>query len=558
MNIKDCLNRAATESPDRVALQYKRDGQWKTTSFGQLRERAWHVSEMLAKLGVGEGDRVSICLDNSAEWYEIYHGIVALGAIAVPVDPKLREQEVGHVFHDCGVSVVLCAPRSAEMLEGMTGQLRDLRTVVVLDCEAQDLLTCTAFNYHAYKSLWVDVSPTALSPNRAFDQGSVEVNSPASFIYTSGTTGRPKGAVLTHRNFVSNVESVVKEMDARSSDNFMLVLPLHHSFAFTIMLVLPAYVQCQVSLVENMKTIKPNMFDCSPTVLIAVPLLYEKILAGIMKGIKAKKVALLMYRYGLAKVVGRKAQQALGGSLRIMISGGAPIGPSTLNNWNKLGFKLIEGYGITETAPVLTLNPPDAPRVGTVGLPIAGVEIDIAEPNESGVGEIIARGDNVMQGYYNNPEETAKVLIDGWYHTGDMGYIDDKGYVVISGRKKSLIVNREGKNIYPEEVERQVLKSEYVLECLALGYREQGEETGERVGLIAVPDQEVFTALEDRTGQRLSDEQIETMVRDDIRTYMSELSSYKQPRKIEIRFAGFEKTSTQKIRRYLYAIDTSQ
>jgi long-chain acyl-CoA synthetase len=323
------------------------------------------------------------------------------------------------------------------------------------------------------------------------------------------------------------------------------------------MLVLPVYVQCQVSLVENLKTIKANMAECSPTVLLAVPLLLEKMLTRVMEGIEASKAASFMYRYGLAKVIGRKIHKGLGGALRLIVSGGAPISPKTLETWTKLGIPIVEGYGITETAPVLSVNPLDAPRIGTVGLPLGGVEIRIKDPNPEGIGEIIARGDNVMAGYYNNPTETAKVLVEGWYHTGDLGYFDDKGYLVISGRMKSLIVNREGKNIYPEEVERQVLQSSYVLECLAIGYREPDEDTGERVGLIVVPNQEVFDALEEQGGSRMTDEQIAERVREDVREQLAGLSDYKRPRKIEIRFEEFEKTTTQKIKRYLYAIDTA-
>jgi len=556
MMIKDCLNRAANESPSAVALKYKRGGTWQTTSFAKLRERAWHVSEMLAELGVGLGDRVAICLDNSPEWYEIYHGIVAIGAIAVPVDAKLREQEVGHIFYDCGVSVVFCPARFTEMLSSMNGRLRELRAVVVLSCDDRSQLEGTKVEHRAYEDFWDAVSSSALSGERAYDRMGGDENSPASFIYTSGTTGRAKGAVLTHRNFMSNVAAIADAIDILPSDNFMLVLPLHHSFAFTTMLLLPTYAQCQVSMVENLKTVKANMADCKPTVLIAVPLLLEKMLGRIMAGIKEKKAVALMHRFGLAKVIGKKINEGLGGSIRLLVSGGAPISPATLNGWNKLGFNIIEGYGITETAPVLTLNPPNAPRVGTVGLPVAGVEIKIDNPNAEGVGEILAHGPNVMQGYYNSPEETEKVLVGGWYHTGDLGRIDENGYLMISGRKKNLIVNREGKNIYPEEIERQVLESDYVLECLALGYREVGEETGERVGLIAVPNQAVLDAMEHREGKRFSDQQIDELVRGDIRKHMGELSSYKQPRKIEVRFQEFEKTTTQKIKRYLYAINT--
>jgi long-chain acyl-CoA synthetase len=353
------------------------------------------------------------------------------------------------------------------------------------------------------------------------------------------------------------VASIAKAIDVRDTDNFMLVLPLHHSFAFTCNLLLPLHARCEVSLVENLKTIKGNMADCSPTVLLAVPLLLEKMLARIMDGINASLPARLMYRFGLAKVVGRRIHAGLGGALRLIVSGGAPINPATLVAWNKLGIRVVEGYGITETAPVLTVNRPDALRIGTVGLPLDGVEIKIDDPNPEGVGEILARGENVMQGYYNNPAETAKVLVDGWYHTGDLGRFDDEGFLIISGRKKSLIVNREGKNIYPEEVERQVLQSPLVMECLVMGYRDPSDGAGERVGLIAVPNLEAVDSLDKHEGNPLSDEEIEQLVREDIRMRLDGLAEYKRPRRIEIRFSEFEKTTTQKIMRYLYAIDTT-
>jgi long-chain acyl-CoA synthetase len=555
MTIKDILDRAADESPDRVVLNYKRDGAWQTTTFGGLRERVWHVSEILARLGVQPGDRVALLRENSPEWYEFYYGIVSIGAVAVPIDIKLREQEVAHILHDCAVSVLFCSAGQLDRIANLNAH--ELRTVVACGAQTQELPEGRAVAYRGYEHMQQEVSERAMSDARAFDQYDPPPDSPASLIYTSGTTGRSKGAVLTHRNFISNVKGIARAIDIRPSDNFMLVLPLHHSFAFTTMVLLPLYAQCRVSLVENLKTLGANMADCSPTVLLSVPLLLDKMLARIMGGVQAKWIARLMYRCGLAKVIGRKVHAGMGGALRLIVSGGAPISPVTLNAWSKLGFNMVEGYGITETAPVLTLNPPEAPRVGTVGLPIAGVEIKIDAPNPEGVGEIVARGENVMQGYYNHPEETEKVLIDGGYHTGDLGYFDAKGYLVISGRKKSLIVNREGKNIYPEEVERAVLKSEYVLECLALGYREPNEHVGERVGLIAVPNQEVLDALEDRGGGRMTDGQIEELVRGDIRRQLAELSDYKRPRKIQIRFDEFEKTTTQKIKRYLYAIDTS-
>jgi long-chain acyl-CoA synthetase len=557
MTIKDYLIRAANENPNAVALRFKREGEWETYSFSMLLERVCHVSEMLDQLGVKAGDRVAIYRENSPEWYELYHGIVGIGAIAVPVDAKLREQEVAHIFHDCAVSVVFCSARYIPVIDGLNGRVHSLHSAVVLDSDDGTVSSGEKITYHAYEKLRDEVSAQALSAERAFDRMEPEDSSPASFIYTSGTTGRQKGAVLSHRNFMANVESIVEAIDFRRSDNVMLVLPLHHSFAFTCTLLVPIYVQCEVSMVENLKTIKPNMEETSPTILLAVPLLLEKMLARIQDSIRANKLASFMCHVGLAKVIGRKIHKGLGGSLRLVVSGGAPISPATLKAWTRFGITIVEGYGITETAPVLTVNPPGHPRIGTVGLPLDGVEVKIEDPNPEGVGEIVVRGENVMQGYYNNPDETEKVLKDGWYYTGDLGCFDKYGYLVISGRKKSLIVNREGKNIYPEELELQVMKSTYVLECLAMGYREPNEDTGERVGLIVVPNLAVFEAMEDRKDQRLSDQEIRNLVCDDVRKQLGSLSEYKRPRRIQVHFEEFEKTTTQKIKRYLYAINTA-
>jgi long-chain acyl-CoA synthetase len=554
MTIKESLDRAAAQCPEQVVLQYRHGGCWQSASYGDLYVRARRVAELLEYIDVLPKDRVAICRENSPEWYEVYYGIMGMAAVAVPIDGKLREQEVAHIFHDCGVSVVFCSARNLPVIQEIAGRLPGLREVVVLDAEAGTLpAEGRGPRYHDYHALMEKLDDTGV-----YDNTSPGPDDAASLLYTSGTTGRQKGAVLTHRNFMSNVESIMKAIDVRESDNFMLVLPLHHSFAFTTMLLLPVYARCRVSIVENLKTIQRDMAATSPTALLAVPLLLEKMLARAMAGIESRPLARVMYRFGFGKVVGRRIKAAFGGALRLIVSGGAPISPATLRAWTKLGFNICEGYGVTETAPVLSVNPLGAPRVGTVGRPIEGVELRIDEPDASGIGEIIARGPNIMQGYYNNAAATAEVLKNGWYHTGDMGFFDEEGYLVISGRKKSLIVNREGKNIYPEEIELQAMKSEYVLECIALGYREPGEDSGERVGLLAVPNLEVFERMEDANGRRLGDAQIEGMVHNDIRKHLKALSDYKQPRRIQVRFEEFERTTTQKIKRYLYAIDTAE
>lgn len=556
MTIKDLLNRAARENGKRVAIRFKKGKHWYTYSYRELRERVQHVAEMCVAFGVRPGDRVALWRENAPDWQEIYLGIVSIGAIAVPVDAKLRQQEVAHILRDSETKVLFSSAKNYSILAEVEEHLPELKTVVLIGGRSLLPIKSRQVEYFDYHDRYKHVSVRATSRGRAYDQVGPAPEDVASLIYTSGTTGRQKGAMLTHSNFVSNVEACLGGLDVTPSDNFLVLLPLHHSFAFTTTLILPLYVQCEVSMVENLKTIAQNMAETKPTVMLAVPLLLEKMLDRIMDGIQKRPLTRWLYRCGFARVLGQGVRKKLGGRLRMIISGGAPADPDVLRGWNKLGLPLREGYGITETGPVVSLNPWDRPRIGTVGKVLTGVEVRIDSPDENGSGEIVIGGASVMKGYHNNAEATAECLREGWFYSGDMGYFDKHEYLVINGRKKSLIVNKEGKNIYPEEVEIQVHHSPYILECLCLGYRDDGS-VGERVGLIAVPDLDYFDERAAKRELPFSDEEIREKVTEEVKKQCSHLSGYKRPRCIQVRFNEFEKTSTQKVKRFLYAIDTT-
>ena len=262
---------------------------------------------------------------------------------------------------------------------------------------------------------------------------------------------------------------------------------------------------------------------------------------------------------GLSRIPGRRALRAFGGRVRLLISGGAPADPAMLRAWRRLGVNAIEGYGLTETAPICTLNPERAVRYGTVGPAIPGHEMRVAEPNEEGVGELEFRGPSVMKGYFRNEDATREAFDGDWFRTGDMGRMDAEGYVTITGRKKSLIVNREGKNIYPEEVELVLNACPHVLESVVLGYRLPGESTGEHVGAILVADVDRFARERNRTdvdsASPLSDDQIREICIAEVRDAVRQLAAYKHPRRIRVRFEPLERTQTHKIKRYLYSVD---
>lgn len=556
MTIREMLLDACSRRGDAVALRYKKDRSWHTISYEQLLDRVRRVSELLGRLRVGPGDHVGIHLSNCPEWPEIYFGIVCMGATAVPVDAQLREQEVAHVLRNSGAKAVFASSRTYQVLRDAEAHLPQLEAAVLVEGDAVRPHPSDRVRYEVFEEAVEAASKAAAGQDSVFDRNSPKPGDVASIIYTSGTTGRQKGAMLTHANFCSNVTASLEAIEVFDTDNFLLVLPLHHAFAFTTNLLIPVASGAEISLIESLRTLGENVKEVSPTILIGVPLLTEKMFNRIWSGLKRNRLAYAMFRMGIRRPVIRGIKNGLGGRLRLFIVGGAPSDPRVLKGFSSLGLPVIEGYGLTETSPVLSFNPESAPKPGTVGRPIGGVEVRIDSPDAEGIGEIVARGPGIMQGYYNNPEATAQVIRDGWFHTGDLGFIDDEGYIHITGRAKNLIVNREGKNIYPEEVEGELMASPYFLEILVLGYEVPGE-TGERVGAIVVPNQE---ALDDYASERgpMSDEDVRVLITNEVKDAAARIANYKRPRRIQIRTEEFEKTSTAKVKRYLYAIDATE
>jgi long-chain acyl-CoA synthetase len=554
MTLKRLLLDACERRGDAVALRFKKDGQWQTRSYRDVLTGVRHVAERLHELHVRPGDKVALFLPNCPEWAEIYFGIVGLGATAVPVDAKLTEQELSHVLRDSETRLVFATDRAYPLLREVEDHLPAMRTAVLLG--RPDVTNRKPAHHVAYENYAASMAATAAkrATPHAFDRHDPAPDDVASILYTSGTTGRQKGAMLTHANFTSNVAACLAAMDLCASDNFLLVLPLHHAFAFTTNLLIPLAAGGEISFVESLKTVGENLREVSPTALIAVPLLTKKLHDRLLAGLRRKPLANLLYRTGLLRgPIVRGVRRALGGRLRYVIVGGAPPDPEVLRGFVRLGVPVLEGYGLTETAPVLTLNPPADPRPGFAGKPLPGVELRIVDPNGDGVGEIAARGPCVMAGYYRNAEATAQAIRDGWFHTGDLGRLTSDGYLQITGRSKNLIVNREGKNIYPEEVEHAIAASPYILESLVLGYRLPGE-VGEKVGAIVVPDQQALDELAAREGRTFSESEVRDLMVREVKRTVQAVALYKRPRAIQVRNGEFEKTATAKIKRYLYSL----
>lgn len=550
--IRTYLQDANEKAGNRPFVRWKSHGQWHSWSFVELYKRSRIVSEAANKLGVKPGFRAAVIMENRPEWLITYLGLASVGIEVVPIDARLQEKEVSYILRDSETYVVFASGKLWPLLNTIADGLPELQHVVLLDNVVSEDANVGHVLAHDFVKLMDSVQEAAAQPGSFFDSNVPSESDIASIIYTSGTTGYPKGAMLTHGNFTTQLEGALQYFHVYEHDNFLLVLPLHHGFAFSANFLVPLCRRCEISMVENLRTVAENMREVSPTILLAVPLLAEKMYNGIYAKLKKSKAAMILMKLGLGKVIGKKVKEGLGGKLRLIICGGAATDVAVMKGFTKLGIGIMEGYGLTETSPICALTPEHDIRFGSVGKALPNCEARIAEPNEEGIGEIQIKGPIVMQGYFKNDAATAACMDGDWFMTGDLGKMDKDGYITITGRKKCMIVNREGKNIYPEEVEGTIAASPWILESLVLGYSEEGE-MGERVGAIVVPNLDYF-AEHKENNQSYTEEEITNKCREEVLNAVKAISTYKHPRRIIIRMEPFEKTTTLKIKRFLYKI----
>ncbi|MDW8051202.1 MAG: long-chain fatty acid--CoA ligase [Armatimonadota bacterium] len=568
--------RSVEQYAEKPALLVKREKQYRPITYRELGRRVFAFARALYELGVREGDRVAIMSENRPEWAITDWATICLNAITVPIYPTLTASQALEILSDAEPKVVVVSDRKQlqKAREALQGSNLQPHLVVM---EPEGIGSTPTFEQLLNQ-------PGALTESAL--EAMVQASRPdavVTFIYTSGTTGEPKGAMLTHRNFMSNIEACLQVLDVSSEDVFLSFLPLSHVFERMAGHFLPTCVGVTIAYAESLFTLANDILEVRPTIMLGVPRFYtsvmERILASVRqmpplrrklfyRALEVGKVYSQCWRERrpiplsiklqhaiLDRLVASKVRARVGGRLRFFVSGGAALPKEVAEFFHAFGILILEGYGLTETSPVLSVNPPNAPRFGSVGKPIPGVEIKIAPD-----GEILARGPNIMLGYYKKPEATAAAIDpDGWFHTGDIGYMDKDGYLYITDRKKDIIVLANGKNVAPQPIENLLKQSELVQEAVVYG-----DGMSAPVALI-VPNMEALRAFAQQEGIPISEPEalinhdaVQKRFRQEIERVNRELADFQrikgfrliaQPFTVE----GGELTPTLKVKRRVVA-----
>ena len=549
MTIRGLLESCAMRIPNNIGLRWCENKEWKTKSWAGFLQDVRETAEGYGtRFGLRPGrENTAIILPNSPEWLVSYLAQAGAGLAVVPIDPKLRADEVAYILNDAEVTVVTTDTAHLRMFIQIAPKLPKLRGIVIVDGVIFNGRKISQADVVGLKSLLIR------DGGEWYDKHEAKPMDVASIIYTSGTTGKPKGAMLTHSNFIHDIVGALQCFGAKVTerDSFLVVLPLFHAFSFTTNFVCPMVMGAQICFIQSLRTVAQDIKTLQPSVMMAVPLLAEKLYDKIDEGLRKSKIACFLRKIGIRGPVNFIVRKKLGGKLRFMITGGAPCPHHVLEGFNKLHIRFIEGYGLTECSPVVSVCGPELDAIGTIGKAIRGIQVRLADQNEAGVGELQVKGPIVMQGYYHNDVATAEAFdgSDGWFRTGDLASIDDQGVITIRGRKKALIVNREGKNIYPEEVENEIAKEPCVGDILVLGYTEGGIP-GEKVGAIVHPDEEWYKA---KYRSKLPPwEEIEKLTIKAVQKQCANLADYKRVRKVVVYRDPLERTSVGKVRRVAY------
>ncbi|HZK27993.1 MAG TPA: AMP-binding protein [Thermoclostridium sp.] len=556
-DLKDMLAQSVSLFGNRTAYKIKTEnGDYQEITYSAFNKDITAFGTSLLDFEL-QGKSIAIFGENRYEWCVAYLSIVNGVGTAVPIDKELTASEIQNLLEQSKVSAVVFTGKYLDAVEEMRPQIPFVKHWICMDDVSEES------EIHSFSNLMSHGQKMVDEGNQEFEKIEINPDSPLILLFTSGTMGFAKGVMLSHKNICAVITGVCATVNVRPEDRLLSILPLHHTYECTLGFLTIIYSGASISFSDGLRYISQNLNEYKPTILVTVPLLLENVYnkvwkkANKQKSMKRSLIVGQVISGFLYKVLGIDIRRKLfaqihdnvGGELRMFITGAAAIDPEVSKGFHKWGFSVLQGYGLTECAPLVTGNRDFIYRDKSAGLAIPGVEVKINSPDKKGIGEILIKGLNVMQGYFNDPEETERVLVDGWFYSGDVGRIDRKGFLYITGRCKNVIVTKNGKNIFPEELESYIKDSPYVGECIVYG---ELDKTSGETHIIAqiFPDIEVIREKLKNINLNIDTEEIRNLIQDVIKNVNRKIPLYKHIRQVTIRDKEFEKTTTRKIKRH--------
>lgn len=550
-SIQDMLLRSARVYGDKLALEDLAETPISNVSFKQLHDYVIRFGKSLLEIGIKERDHIAVISENRVQWSLTYFTSMCFNMVIIPIDKNLNHNEILNIIHESEATAIVFSDGYEALMKEKRDSLLNLKYYINMDSKEHKDGILSMTKMIEKQSAAIERLPF------------VNPDVMTEIIFTSGSLGRAKGVMLTQKNIASNLMAMTSMIKIVPEDRFLSVLPIHHKYECTCGLLCPLYAGASAHYARSLKTVVDDLQKVQATILLGVPLLYDKMFKKIYKGIqddklKSKIVPPLISLTNIFQTFGWKSSKKLifkelhhkfGGHIRLFIAGGAAPDPKVAKGLRELGFNFVQGYGLTETSPIVALNRLYSFKDNAAGLPLSGLEIKINNPNEVGIGEIYIKGDSVMLGYYKNQKLTDDAFDDGWFRTGDIGFFDEDGFLHINGRQKNVIISKSGENVFPEEIEDILNRNPFVQESMVYG--EQDEKHTEIIAVQIVTDAEAFIEYSEKNKVKITPELVNDIISEAIKETNKELPAFKQIRKFYVRDSEFEKTTTQKIKRYL-------
>ena len=552
-NLKEMLEKTGQKFGNRPAYIFKteEEGKFREITHKEFRDDINALGTQLIKMGLKD-KRIAVISENRYEWGVAYLAAVTGVGIVVPLDRALPGNEIENLMIRSQVEAIFYSKKYDETMNRVKEQGNtNVKYFISMDLENEEN------GVYSQKQLINEGRELLTKGDTNFLNAKIDEEKMSIMLFTSGTTAMSKAVMLSHKNICSNLKDITSVIKLEETDRFLSFLPLHHTFECTVGFLYPISTGGSIAFCDGIRHIAENIKEYKITAMISVPILFESMYKKVMKGIEKKgklekvkkgiKITNFLLKFGIdiRKKVFKEIHENLGGKVRLFVAGGAALDPEAEKGFNDLGFTMYQGYGLTETSPVVAAEDDKYRKIGSIGKAFPSLEVKIDEPNEEGIGELLVKGPTVMIGYYDNEEATKEAIDEnGWFHTGDLAKIDEQGYIFISGRKKFVIVLKNGKNIFPEEIEALVNKIEGIKESFVYG---RPEDDGDyKICAKIVYDLEAMKEL-----YNLEDEEkIKEFIWQEIKKVNKTMPAYKYIRDITITQNDLIKTTTQKIKRF--------